>query len=143
LGFDAMVMLKQNLVIALVGNPNAGKTSLFNALVGAKQHVANYPGVTVEKKEGVTNYKNFKLTFVDLPGAYSLTAYSIEERITRDFIIKEKPDVVLNIIDSSNIERNLYLTIQLLELGAPIVLCLNMFDELEKRGLEINCKRLS
>ena len=101
------------IVVALAGNPNSGKTTIFNNLTGAKQHVGNYPGVTVERKEGYSRYDGHEIMFVDLPGTYSLTAYSAEELVARNFIVDEKPDVVVDIIDSSNLERNLYLTVQL------------------------------
>lgn len=123
-----------NIKIALVGNPNSGKTTLFNALTGSNQHVSNWPGVTVEKKEGKFKYKDKLITLVDLPGIYSLSPYSIEEIVARKFIIEEKPDVVINIIDATNIERNLYLTIQLLEMEKPVIVALNMMDEVEAHG---------
>ena len=113
--------------IALAGNPNCGKTTLFNALTGARQHVGNYPGVTVEKKTGSYTLEGHKLHLVDLPGTYSLTAYSLEEVVARDFVIHEKPAVIIAIVDASNLERNLYLTAQLLEMGVPIVYCLNKY----------------
>ena len=129
--------------IALAGNPNSGKTTLFNAFTGSRQHVGNYPGVTVEKKEGryVHGKKQFKL--VDLPGTYSLTAYSLEEVVARDFLVNEKPAAVINIVDAANLERNLYLTVQFLELGVPVILALNMIDVAEKRGITIDTKLLS
>ena len=129
--------------IALSGNPNAGKSSIFNALTGSRQHVANYPGVTVEKKEGEYIFNGVKFKVIDLPGIYSLSAYSIEEIVARNFILEEKPDVVVDVIDASNIERNLYLAIQLLELNVPLILNLNMIDEARKKGLEINSQYLS
>ena len=129
--------------IALAGNPNAGKSSIFNGLTGSRQHVANYPGVTVEKKEGEYIYNNVKFKVIDLPGIYSLTAYSIEEIVARNFIINEKPDVVVDVIDASNIERNLYLAIQLMELDVPLILVFNMMDEAKKKGMEINTDYLS
>lgn len=128
--------------IALVGNQNCGKTTLFNALTGSTQRVGNFPGVTVDAKVGKLKNKE-KFVIVDLPGIYSLTPYSNEEIVTRDFILNEKPDVVLNIIDATNIERNLYLTMQLLELEVPIVVALNMMDEVNKAGNSINIKKLS
>ena len=131
------------LTIALAGNPNSGKTTLFNAITGAHQHVGNYPGVTVEKKEGKCKYKDKELNIVDLPGTYSLTAYSIEELVARNYIINEKPDVVVNVIDASNIERNLYLATQLIEIGTPLVLVLNMIDVACSRGYHINMELLS
>lgn len=129
--------------IALAGNPNSGKTTLFNALTGARQHVGNYPGVTVEKKTGVFRLKDSRFTLVDLPGTYSMTAYSLEEVIARDFITLEKPAVVVNIVDASNLERNLYLTLQLMEMGAPVCIALNMIDVADSRGMDIDSVRLS
>ncbi len=129
--------------IALAGNPNSGKTTLFNALTGARQHVGNYPGVTVEKKEGIYSSGNQDIRVVDLPGTYSLTAYSMEEVVARDFLVNEKPGAVVNIVDASNLERNLYLTIQLLELGIPVVIALNMMDVAKTRGIDVDDKKLS
>ena len=120
--------------IALAGNPNCGKTTLFNALTGSNQYVGNWPGVTVEKKEGTARLGDRELTVVDLPGIYSLSPYSMEEIVARDFIICEGPDAILNIVDATNLERNLYLTVQLLELERPLVLALNFMDEVEARG---------
>lgn len=128
-------MDKKTITVALAGNPNSGKTTVFNALTGARQHVGNYPGVTVEKKEGTRDYKGYRIRFVDLPGTYSLTAHSIEEVVARDFIINEHPDVVVDIVDASNFERNLYLATQVLELNVPMVLVLNMADIAAKQGL--------
>lgn len=128
--------------IALAGNPNTGKTTLFNALTGLNQYIGNWPGVTVEKKIGKLK-KDTNIEVVDLPGVYSLSPYSPEEGIARDFLVNGKPDVIINIIDSTNIERNLYLTSQFLELGIPVVLALNMVDVLNKSGIEINSKKLS
>ncbi len=130
-------------LIALAGNPNSGKTTLFNELTGARQSVGNYPGITVEKKQGVYSLNNEKMNIVDLPGTYSLTAYSAEELVARDFIINERPDVVINIVDAANLERNLYLTVQFLEMGAPVCIALNMIDIAEKRGIKIDSQRLS
>lgn len=128
--------------IGLAGNPNCGKTTMFNNLTGAKQYVGNWPGVTVEKKSGkIKGYKDVEL--VDLPGVYSLSPYTLEEVVTRNFMIDERPDVVINIIDASNIERNLYLTTQILELGIPTVIALNMMDVIEKRGDIIDIEKLS
>lgn len=127
--------------IALAGNPNCGKTTLFNELTGSKQHVGNWPGVTVEKKEGIYK-KDKELKILDLPGTYSLSPYSAEEKIARDYIVNEKPDVVINILDATSIERNLYLTLQILETGIKTVVALNMMDEVEQRGDQINFKKL-
>lgn len=129
--------------IALAGNPNSGKTTLFNALTGARQHVGNYPGVTVERKEGAytENGQTFKL--IDLPGMYSLTAYSLEELVARDFLVQEKPAAIVNIVDAANLERNLYLTVQFMELGVPVCIALNMIDAAKKRGIEIDGAKLS
>ncbi|MBW2438935.1 MAG: ferrous iron transport protein B [Deltaproteobacteria bacterium] len=129
--------------VALAGNPNSGKTTLFNELTGARQHVGNYPGVTVEKKEGTYTHRDFLLHVVDLPGTYSLTAYSLEEVVARDYLVNEKPEVVINIVDSSNLERNLYLAVQFLEMGIPVCIALNMIDVAKKRGIEINADKLS
>ena len=129
--------------VALVGNPNCGKTTLFNALTGSNQYVGNWPGVTVEKKEGETRIGDRTVTVVDLPGIYSLSPYSMEEIVARDFIIGEAPDCVIDIVDATNLERNLYLTIQLLELERPTVVALNFMDEVEKRGDRIDVDRLS
>lgn len=128
--------------IALAGNPNSGKTTLFNKLTGSRQHVGNYPGVTVEKKEGSFNHKNWKLNLTDLPGTYSLTAYTVEEIVARDFLIQTRPKVI-NITDASNLERNLYLTLQLLEIGVPVIIALNMIDVAKTRGIKIDAEKLS
>ena len=129
--------------IALAGNPNSGKSTLFNALTGSTQFVGNWPGVTVEKKEGKTTISGEAVKVMDLPGIYSLSPYSKEEIISRDYILNEKPDVVVNIVDASNLERNLYLTTQLVELGAPMVVALNMMDVVKAKGEEISSKALS
>ncbi|SDO83244.1 ferrous iron transport protein B [Desulforhopalus singaporensis] len=130
------------LKMALAGNPNAGKTTLFNRLTGARQHVGNYPGITVDHKEGCLIHENYKITITDLPGTYSMTAYSAEELVARDHLVNERPDVVINIVDASNIERNLYLTCQLLELGVPVLIALNMMDVAKARGMEVKAKLL-
>ncbi|MFW5734025.1 MAG: ferrous iron transport protein B [Oceanidesulfovibrio sp.] len=141
-----MVTRKQGgkpLVIALAGNPNAGKTTLFNAITGARQHVGNYPGITVERKEGCITCGDHKLHLVDLPGTYSLTAYSQEEVVAREFLADERPDAVIHVLNAGALERNLYLTVQLLELGAPVLLALNMMDEARARGWIIDSEKLS
>lgn len=129
--------------IALAGNPNVGKSTLFNRLTGMRQHVGNWPGKTVEKKEGTFQYNHHEIEVVDLPGNYSLTAYSVEEVVSRDYIVGEKPDVIVNIIDAANLERNLYLTVQMMELGANMVLALNMNKFAREKGLKINKNELS
>jgi ferrous iron transport protein B len=131
------------LTIALAGNPNSGKTTLFNALTGARQHVGNYPGVTVEKKEGRCVYGPREFHVVDLPGTYSLSAYSLEEVVARDFIVNEKPAMIINIVDASNLERNLYLTLQFMEMGANVCIALNMMDVAKKRGISIDIGKLA
>ena len=128
--------------IALAGNPNCGKTTLFNALTGSNQYVGNWPGVTVEKKEGRLK-GNKDVTVVDLPGIYSLSPYTLEEVVSRNYLIDEKPEVILNIIDGTNLERNLYLTTQLTELGIPVLIAVNMMDVVRKNGDQINIKKLA
>ena len=135
--------MAKEITIALVGNPNSGKTTVFNNVTGAHQHVGNWPGVTVEKKEGSYYYQGYKIKVVDLPGVYSLTAYSPDEVIARNFILEGKPDVVVDIIDASNLERNLYLTVQLIELEANLVVALNMTDMAKSRGYQIDVDRLA
>ncbi|MCD4670242.1 MAG: ferrous iron transporter B [Actinomycetia bacterium] len=135
--------MEKEIKIALAGNPNSGKTTVFNNLTGSRQHVGNYPGVTVEKKTGEIKYRGYKINIVDLPGTYSLTAYSLDEIVTRNFIIDEKPDVVVDIIDSSNLERNLYLGTQLMELGVPLVFAFNMTDIARGSGKKIDIELLS
>ncbi len=129
--------------IALAGNPNCGKTTLLNGLTGARHYVGNWAGVTVEKKEGTLTYKDTAITIVDLPGIYSLSPFSLEERISRQYILEETPDLIVNIVDASALERNLFLTFQLMELGRPVVIALNMMDEASKRGIEIDIEGLS
>ena len=131
------------ITVALIGNPNVGKTALFNRLTGSKQHVANWPGVTVEKKTGRCRHKGEEMEIVDLPGVYSLTASSIDQLIARNFIVEEKPDVIVHIVDATNLERNLYLTLLLLELEANVVLALNMWDLVKARGDQIDVDKLS
>ena len=135
--------MEKAITIGLAGNPNCGKTTVFNNLTGTSQHVGNWPGVTVEKKEGTTNHKGLKINIIDLPGVYGLTAYSLDEVVARNFVVEEKPDVVVDIVDASNIERNLYLTVQLLEMGANLVVALNMTDLAKDRGYKINVEKLS
>ena len=135
-------MSEKRIRVAFVGNPNCGKTTLFNALTGANLKVANWPGVTVEKKEGTASYKGQKISLVDLPGIYSLTSYSIEEKVSRKCVMEDDIDVIVNVVDASSLERNLYLTLQLLELGKPVILALNMMDVVKERGMEIDTHRL-
>ena len=130
-------------IIAVVGNPNCGKTTLFNGLTGSHQTVGNWPGVTVERIVGEFTYKDREITIVDLPGIYSMSPYTLEEVVSRDYVLKENPDVIVDLVDSTNIERNLYLTTQLIETGVPVVIALNMIDLLEKRGMKIDVARLS
>jgi small GTP-binding protein len=136
-------MDKTEIVIALIGNPNSGKTTVFNNLTGARQHVGNWPGVTVEKKEGICHTQQYQCKVVDLPGVYSLTAYSPDEVIARDFILNERPDVVVDIVDASNLERNLYLTLQVMEMDVPLIIALNMMDEAESKGYKIDTEAMS
>jgi len=136
-------MTHKKIKVALAGNPNSGKTTVFNAITGAHQHVGNYPGVTVEKKFGTRRFQGYDLDVVDLPGVYSLTPHSVEEALARNFLVEEKPDVVIDIIDSSNIERNLYLAIQLMEMGVPLVLAFNMSDVSASRGVRFDLDQFS
>lgn len=131
------------LTLALAGNPNAGKTSIFNALTGSHQHVGNWPGKTVEKKEGAFRFQGVSCRVVDLPGTYSLSAFSPEEVIARDYLLEQQPDVVVNVVDANNLERNLYLTVQLLELGLPLIIALNIIDVARSRGIRIDQVALS
>ena len=132
----------QRVHVAFVGNPNCGKTTLFNAITGSKLKVANWPGVTVERMEGEAEYEDVPLSLIDTPGIYSLTCYTIEEKVTRSCVMDDDIEVIVNVVDASSLERNLYLTLQLLELGKPVVLALNMMDVVEERGMEIDLHRL-
>jgi ferrous iron transport protein B len=132
-----------NLTIALAGNPNSGKSTVFNALTGLHQHTGNWPGKTVEKKTGRCQYQDLNIEFVDLPGTYSLSAYSPDEKVARDFLIGEHPDGVICVVDATNLERNLYLVVQLLELGIPVSVALNMMDQAQTVGIDVDCSSLS
>ncbi len=134
--------MEKEILVALAGNPNSGKTTIFNNLTGARQHVGNWPGVTVEKKEGTLRWGDYLLRVVDLPGTYSLSAHSIDELIARNFVVEERPDVVVDIVDASNLERNLYLALQFMELEARLVIALNMMDVAESRGFRIDVQGL-
>lgn len=129
--------------VALAGNPNCGKSTIFNALTGAHQHVGNWPGKTVEKKEGHFTHNSKKIKVVDLPGTYSLSAFSMEEVIARDYILDERPDIVVAVIDSTNLERNLYLVVQMLELGARVIIDLNMSDLARSNRIKIDTDKLA
>ena len=132
--------------IALAGNPNCGKTTMFNALTGANQYVGNWPGVTVEKKEGKLKGKKGKgedIIVTDLPGIYSLSPYTLEEVVARNYLINEMPDAIINIVDGTNLERNLYLSTQIMELGIPVVMAINMMDLVQKSGNKIHIDKLS
>ncbi|MBN2656940.1 MAG: ferrous iron transport protein B [Spirochaetales bacterium] len=133
---------RKEINVALLGNPNSGKTSLFNCLAGAHQKVGNFSGVTVEKYEGFVRYKDYKINLIDLPGTYSLTAYSPEEVVARNYIIEERPDIVIDVIDGTNLERNLYLTTQIMELEVDVLYAINMIDEVEKQGIEIDIQQI-
>lgn len=134
--------MQKKIKIALAGQPNCGKSTIFNMLSGAKQHIANYPGVTVDKKTSYYSTEKFKIELIDLPGTYSLTSFSLEERVARDFIINENPDLILDVLDASNLKRNLYLTLQLIDIDRPIALILNMTDIAQKRGIKIDAQKL-
>ena len=136
-------MPQKSLTIALAGNPNSGKTTIFNNLTGTRQKVGNWPGVTVEKKEGAVRKYGYDLKIIDLPGTYSLTPYSIEEIVARNFVLDENPDVVIDIIDASNLERSLYLANQFRELGCKVLFALNMADLARARGMKIDAAKLS
>ena len=134
--------MSKTINVGFIGNPNCGKTTLFNAFTGANLKVANWPGVTVEKKEGYTTYEGEQFKLVDLPGIYSLTSYTMEEKVSRECIMSDEIDVIVDVVDASCLERNLYLTLQLIELGKPVILALNMMDIVEERGMEIDLHRL-
>jgi ferrous iron transport protein B len=136
-------MTQKEIIVALAGNPNSGKTTVFNNLTGSHQYVGNWPGVTVEKKEGKCSYQGYSIRVVDLPGVYGLTAYAPDEVIARNFIVDQKPDAVVDIVDASNLERNLYLAIQILEMRAPLIIALNMMDMAEAKGHHIDTKALA
>ena len=140
-------MMNIDFTVGVVGNPNCGKTTLFNAFTGSKQHVGNWPGVTVEKKTGEYSYADKLIELVDLPGTYSLEAaddqVSLDEKVARDYIASKQADLIINIIDASNIERNLYLTSQLIEMRVPMILVLNMMDQVKSRGIKIDCDYLA
>ena len=136
-------MTTQKRRIALAGNPNSGKTTLFNSLTGSRQRVGNYPGITVEKREGHLNIKGSVLEVTDLPGTYSLTAYSQEELVARNVVIQDRPDVVVDVLDATNLERHLYLAVQFMELGIPVILVLKIMDEVAKKGIELDTSKLS
>lgn len=129
--------------VALAGQPNCGKSTIFNMVSGIEQHIANYPGVTVDKKVGFFKYEEYKVEMVDLPGTYSFSSYSLEERTAKEFIIDESPDIIVNVIDASNLKRNLYLTFQLLEIGIPVIVVLNMMDVAKRRGIEVDSKKIA
>ncbi len=135
--------MMNGLTIALAGNPNVGKSTIFNALTGSHQHVGNWPGKTVEKKAGTLKLGDQTITVVDLPGTYSLSAYSLEEQIARDFIVQERPALVVHVVDATNLERNLYLTAQLLDTGTPLLIVLNMMDMAHERKLRLDPVQLS
>ncbi|MGP1485386.1 MAG: FeoB small GTPase domain-containing protein [Campylobacter sp.] len=129
--------------VTLAGQPNCGKSTLFNMISGLRQHIANYPGVTVAKKSGSFSVGETDFEIVDLPGTYSFSSYSLEEKVAKDFIINEKPDLILNVVDASNLKRNLYLTFQLLEIGVAVVVVLNMFDVAKRRGIVIDAQKIA
>jgi ferrous iron transport protein B len=137
---DRDVKEERTVTIAVAGNPNSGKSTLINGIAGTKLQVGNWPGVTVEKKSAIVEYGGIRVRLVDLPGTYSLSPYSEEEIIARDYLVKEKPDVIIAVVDATNLERNLYLTVQLAELGIPMVVALNIYDEAEKKGHKIDVK---
>ncbi|NTV08046.1 MAG: GTP-binding protein, partial [Chlorobium limicola] len=136
------MMQRKEISVALAGNPNCGKSSLFNVLTGAHQKVGNFSGVTIEKHEGHLDYGAYRIRFVDLPGTYSLTPYSPEEIVTRNYLIDERPDLVVNVLEGPNLERNLLLTTQLMEMNIDFLAALNMIDEVEEKGISIDVKQL-
>src|SRR5690349_7801322 len=129
---------KRVITVAVAGNPNSGKSTLINAIAGTRLQVGNWAGVTVEKKEAVFDFQGHRIRLVDLPGTYSLSPYTQEEIIARDYLVKERPDLIVNVVDATNLERNLYLTVQILELGIPVVMALNIYDEAEAKGYKID-----
>ena len=129
--------------VALAGQPNCGKSTVFNMISGIRQHIANYPGVTVDKKSGFFSIADVDVEMVDLPGTYSFSSYSLEEKVAKEFIVNEKPDGILNSIAASNLKRNLYLTFQLLEIGVPVVIVLNMLDVAKRRGIIIDAGKIA
>lgn len=134
---------RKEITVALAGNPNVGKSTVFNALTGLRQHTGNWPGKTVERKEGTVRYSSGEMRIIDLPGTYSLTAVSVEEVVARDFIVLDKPDVTVVVVDATNLERNLYLVTQVLELTDNVVVALNMMDQAETEGIKIDVRNLS
>ncbi|MGN1221435.1 MAG: FeoB small GTPase domain-containing protein, partial [Candidatus Cryptobacteroides sp.] len=139
---DLAMVRRKEIKVALVGNPNCGKTSLFNMASGSHEHVGNYSGVTVDAKEGYFEHGGYKFILVDLPGTYSLSAYSPEERYVRKNLIEDVPDVVVNVVDATNLQRNLYLTTQLIDMNLRVVMALNMYDELNRRGDKLDIRQL-
>ena len=135
--------IEGGLTIAIAGNPNCGKSALFNAFTGIRQRTGNWPGVTVDRKEGHFQLETHEVRLIDLPGIYSLDASSLDEEITRDYLLSREADLIINVVDAANLERNLYLTVQLLEMGVPMVLAMNMMDVARKRGVSIDVERLA
>lgn len=135
--------MQNTLHVALAGNPNVGKSTIFNALTNGRQHVGNWPGKTVERAVGSFRTQDMHVELVDLPGAYSLSAYSPEELIARDYLVRDRPDIVIDVVDAANLERNLYLTIQILETGAPLMIALTMTDLANSYGIKVDCAALS
>ena len=137
-----VVNTMSTLAVALTGNPNVGKSTIFNELTGARQKIGNWPGVTVDKKVGYTRHNDRAISIVDLPGTYSINARSPEEKIVIDYLLNNKLDLVVDVVDSSNLERNLFLTVQLLEQGIPVLIDLNMKDDAERRGIKVDCRKM-